>query len=102
MVHFYLACAFALLERRAEALDSLKKAVTAGFGPRATIEGDEDLASLRTDPRFAAIVERARPCRRGEGSLRPGRGIDSRDVRPNARERLRRVAAAGRADGPGR
>jgi tetratricopeptide (TPR) repeat protein len=60
-VLYNLACAYALSGRKDEALDRLGKAVEAGFGPRATIEGDEDLASLRAEARFAEIVKRARP-----------------------------------------
>ena len=60
-VLFNLACAYALSGRKEDALDRLAKAVAAGFGPRGTIEGDEDLTSLRADPRFAEIVARARP-----------------------------------------
>ena len=60
-VLYNLACAYALSGRKDEALDRLGKAVEAGFGPRATIEGDEDLASLRADARFAAVLAKARP-----------------------------------------
>ena len=60
-VLYNLACAYALAGKKDEALDRLGKAVEAGFGPRATIEGDEDLASLRADARFAAVLAKARP-----------------------------------------
>ena len=50
------ACALARAGRRAEALDALEAAVAAGAGPRGAIERDEDLASLRAEPRFAAIL----------------------------------------------
>lgn len=59
--HYKAACALALLGRKDEALDRLEKAVVAGFSPRSAIEADDDLASLRGDARFAAIVARAKP-----------------------------------------
>jgi hypothetical protein len=39
-----------------EALDALERAVKAGFGPRGVVESDEDLASLRAEARFKAIL----------------------------------------------
>jgi hypothetical protein len=36
----------------------LGKAVDEGFKARATFEGDEDLAPLRSDPRFAELLKR--------------------------------------------
>ncbi len=51
-----LACALARAGRRSEALDALEAAVANGAGPRGQIEGDDDLATLRADPRFAAIL----------------------------------------------
>ncbi|GMU66942.1 MAG: hypothetical protein AMXMBFR36_32160 [Acidobacteriota bacterium] len=58
VVLYNLACAWALAGDGERALARLGGAVEAGFGPRATIEADEDLASLRADPRFAAILAR--------------------------------------------
>lgn len=60
-VLFNLACGYALSGRKPEALDRLEKAVAEGFGPREAIEGDEDLASLRGEARFAEIVAKAKP-----------------------------------------
>lgn len=60
-VLFNLACAHALSGERDRALQRLGAAVDEGFGPRGTIEGDEDLSSLRGDPGFAAILGRVRP-----------------------------------------
>jgi putative intracellular protease/amidase len=53
---YNFACSLARAGRRAEALDALAAAVAAGFGPRGQVEGDEDLAGLRAEPRFAAIL----------------------------------------------
>ena len=41
---------------RREAIDSLERAVAAGFEDRARMAADEDLASLREDVRFQALV----------------------------------------------
>lgn len=60
-VLYNLACAHSLGGEKDRALARLGEAVDAGFGPRAAIEGDEDLASLRGDPRFAAILSRVKP-----------------------------------------
>jgi transcriptional regulator GlxA family with amidase domain len=54
-----LACALARSGRNPEALDALEKAVAAGAGPRNQIEEDDDLATLRADPRFSTILSRA-------------------------------------------
>ncbi|MEO7795507.1 MAG: hypothetical protein ABIV06_12125 [Thermoanaerobaculia bacterium] len=57
-VFYNLACAYARSGLADKAFDRLGRAVAAGFGPRAQIAGDEDLVSLRSDPRFAALLEK--------------------------------------------
>jgi adenylate cyclase len=52
------ACYFAIQGEREDALDCLEKAVQLGFGLRGWIENDTDLASLRTDPRFEAVLNK--------------------------------------------
>ena len=54
------ACTCAILGERDRALELLDRAVRNGRGSQAWIENDEDLAGLRGDPRFAAIIERVR------------------------------------------
>jgi hypothetical protein len=54
--HFNAARALARAGRVEEALDRLEKAAAAGFATRARLEGDEDLASLRGQPRFQALL----------------------------------------------
>jgi adenylate cyclase len=54
------ACACAILGERDRALELLDRAVRHGGGPLRWLETDDDLANLRGDPRFAAIVERVR------------------------------------------
>jgi TolB-like protein/tetratricopeptide (TPR) repeat protein len=54
------ACASLVLGDRDRALDLLERAVRHGRGPLRWIETDDDLAGLRGDPRFEAIIERVR------------------------------------------
>lgn len=60
MLHYNLACGRARLKQVDAALAALAKAVELGYGVDADqfrrLNGDPDLAPLRADPRFAAIV----------------------------------------------
>jgi serine/threonine protein kinase/tetratricopeptide (TPR) repeat protein len=55
---YNVACVYALAGRSQEALDCLERGVRPGTGARGWIEADPDLASLRGDPRFQALLER--------------------------------------------
>ena len=56
-VYWYnLACVQARLGGRRQALDALERAVAAGFSDRSGMAVDEDLASLREEPRFRALL----------------------------------------------
>jgi tetratricopeptide (TPR) repeat protein len=55
---YNLACSLALLGHREEALESLETAVELGYDDPDHLLGDEDLASLREEPRFRALVGR--------------------------------------------
>lgn len=55
---YNVACVYALGGQSEEALDCLERAVRNGFGHREWLENDSDLASLRGNPRLAAILER--------------------------------------------
>jgi tetratricopeptide (TPR) repeat protein len=57
---YNLACARARLGRRAEALDSLERAIAAGYRDAGHMAADPDLESLRGEERFAALLARAR------------------------------------------
>jgi len=59
---YNLACLAALQEHRGEALQLLNEAMESGLLPSvaATMEKDDDLKSLRGDPRFAALVDRGK------------------------------------------
>lgn len=52
------ACVYAKLENDDRAIELLERAVELGWGDRAWIENDADLAQLRDDPRFAALLQR--------------------------------------------
>ena len=54
---YNLACAQARTGMRRQALDSLERAVKEGFQDRARMAADEDLASLRQEPRFKALTQ---------------------------------------------
>ncbi|MEL6905882.1 MAG: hypothetical protein AAFZ87_06550 [Planctomycetota bacterium] len=55
-VRYNLACSFALLGRHEEALDTLRVAIGLGYTDLEFMLEDDDLASLRDDPRFRALV----------------------------------------------
>jgi tetratricopeptide (TPR) repeat protein len=55
---YNLACAYARTGRLDEALARLEAALAAGFADRALLATDPDLAPLRDDPRFAALLAR--------------------------------------------
>lgn len=52
------ACVYAMLDDRPRALDLLERAVSLGWGDRAWIQHDSDLATLRDEPRFVALMQR--------------------------------------------
>jgi ankyrin repeat protein/predicted esterase len=58
--HYNLACGLSHLGKTEEALASLGKAVEFGYDDAGHLQTDDDLAPLRQDKRFTAIVEKAR------------------------------------------
>jgi tetratricopeptide (TPR) repeat protein len=58
---YNLGCAYALTGKPDEAFEALEQAVQAGFGNAALFARDNDLVSLRDDPRFAALAGRLSP-----------------------------------------
>jgi tetratricopeptide (TPR) repeat protein len=58
LAYYNMACAYVRLGQNDKAFEMLGKAVDEGFKTRATFEGDEDLAPLRSDPRFAELLKR--------------------------------------------
>lgn len=57
LAYYNLACGYARLGRKDDAFTALSKAVEQGMKDRATFEGDDDLAPLRGDPRFAELLK---------------------------------------------
>ncbi|MBL9030557.1 MAG: hypothetical protein JNM80_02470 [Phycisphaerae bacterium] len=57
---YNLACYRALASRLEPALESLRQAVDAGFGSLELLEHDEDLESLRREPRWSELLSRVR------------------------------------------
>ena len=58
--HYNLACRYALLKQPDLALVTLRKAVELGYRDFRYMEEDHDLASVRKDPRFRALVREYR------------------------------------------
>lgn len=56
-VRYNLACSLALCGRSEEALDELEHAVECGYDEVGHMVADEDLVSLREEPRFKALVK---------------------------------------------
>lgn len=55
---YNLACAYALSGRKDDAFARLTEVAGTGWLTREQIEGDADLASLRSDPRFGALLSK--------------------------------------------
>jgi adenylate cyclase len=58
MVYYNAACTFAVLDESERALELLERAMELGWGDRTWMESDSDLKSLRTNPRFRALLAR--------------------------------------------
>ena len=54
--HYNLACRYALLKQRDKALTALRKAVELGYRDFAFMQEDQDLDSIRKDPRFRKLM----------------------------------------------
>ena len=65
---YNVACAYAVLDMREEALAMLDRAVSTGRGDLGWIEHDPDLDPLRGEARFGEIVGRLRAKGGGEGA----------------------------------
>ena len=55
-VLYNVACVYALLGEAEPAIDCLERSITGGWGQREWMEHDPDLASLRSHPRFHALM----------------------------------------------
>jgi serine/threonine protein kinase/Tfp pilus assembly protein PilF len=61
LVLYNVACLYALIDKREEALGYLERAVTNGFGHRESMANDPDLDSIRKTPWFQAIAQAISP-----------------------------------------
>ena len=55
---FNLSCEYALIGQKEKAIEAAGKAIEAGFRTKWSFENDPDLAPIREDPRFKALVAR--------------------------------------------
>lgn len=55
--HYNLACRYALLKQRDKAISTLRKAVELGYRDFEFMLEDQDLDSIRKDPRFRKLVK---------------------------------------------
>ena len=53
---YNLACSLALLDRKDESLELLSKSIELGYDDYEWMKRDNDLASLRDDPRFESLL----------------------------------------------
>ena len=58
LVHYNLACSYALLGKIPQALSSMEKALALGYRDFKQIEKDSDLETLRKDPRLRELLMR--------------------------------------------
>ncbi len=58
IAYYNLACGYARLGQKDKAITALSSAVTEGFTDRNTYESDEDLTTLRAEPKFQELLSR--------------------------------------------
>ena len=59
--HYNLACSLALLKRKGDALNELKRAVALGYRDLDWMEQDPDLEPLKRHPEFHALLDQLKP-----------------------------------------
>jgi tetratricopeptide (TPR) repeat protein len=57
---YNLACSYALISKKNDALDALTKAIELGYKDVEWMSGDSDLESIHDDPQFRALLKRAK------------------------------------------
>ncbi len=57
---YNLGCSYALINRKADALAALTKAIELGYKDIEWMGGDSDLESIHDDPQFRALLKRAK------------------------------------------
>ena len=58
LVHYNLACSYALMKNIDAAFEALEKAVMLGYNDVYHLERDRDLALIRNDVRYSKLIER--------------------------------------------
>lgn len=58
LVHYNLACSYALLKNIDASFEALETAITLGYGDIYHLERDKDLAHLREDDRYRKLIEK--------------------------------------------
>jgi Flp pilus assembly protein TadD len=61
LILYNVACMYALMDKREDALAHLERAVRNGFGHRESMANDPDLESIRRTPWFHAIAQAMTP-----------------------------------------
>ena len=59
--HYNLACSLALLKRKADAIESLRRAVSLGYTDFDWMQQDPDLDGLKKNPGFNALLQQLKP-----------------------------------------
>ncbi len=58
VVHYNLACSYALVGKVDQAIQTLERAIALGYHDCTYLEHDPDLEGIRRDPRFQALLGR--------------------------------------------
>lgn len=57
LAHYNLACSYGLLKKSDQAIGTLKRALELGYRDFRYLKEDQDLASVRQDPRFRILLK---------------------------------------------
>ena len=57
LAHYNLACSYGLLKKNDQAIHTLRKALELGYRDIRYLKEDQDLASIRQDPRFRLLLK---------------------------------------------
>ncbi len=60
IIHYNLACDYALVGKVDQAIETLEHAVGLGYRDSTYLQRDPDLEGIRRDPRYVALVERVK------------------------------------------
>jgi len=78
--YYNLACTYALTGSTSSALDYLEKSITAGYADYTHMKSDEDLNSIRKNPRYTAIITPLRAVGDYQYILRKGQAYNTKDA----------------------